>query len=111
MVEWTYSPSQSPPARMQRRVVQWRTACQAEVAPDRPVVTFTFDHFPKSAINGADIIEKHGGRAGFYACTTLMNQRSPVMGEMFDAATPKHQAAVEIVKAQGVKPEIDPKKD
>lgn len=87
MVEWTYIPSRSPPAKMQRRVVQWRTACQAEVAPDRPVVTFTFDHFPKSALNGADIIEKHGGRAGFYACTTLMNQRSPVMGEMFDAAT------------------------
>lgn len=87
MVEWTYVPSRSPPAKVQRRVVQWRNACQADVAPDRPVVTFTFDDFPKSALNGADIVEKHGGRAGFYACTTLMNQRSPVMGEMFDAAT------------------------
>ena len=87
MVEWTYVPSRSPPAKVQRRVVQWRKACQAQVAPDRPVVSFTFDDFPKTALNGADIIEAHGGRAGFYACTTLMNQFSPVMGEMFDAAT------------------------
>lgn len=87
MVEWTYVPSRSPPAKVQRRVVQWRTACHADVAPDRPVITFTFDDFPKTALNGADIVEKHGGRAGFYACTTLMNQRSPVMGDMFDAET------------------------
>lgn len=85
-VERAYVPSRSAPAKLQRRVVQWRKACQAEVAPDRPVVTFTFDDFPKTALNGADIIEKHGGRAGFYACTTLMNQHNPVMGEMFDAA-------------------------
>ena len=87
MVQWTYVPSRSPPARVQRRVVQWRKACQAEVAPDRPVITFTFDDFPKAALNGADIVERHGGRAGFYACTSLAGQRSPVMGEMFDGAT------------------------
>ncbi|MFT3724289.1 MAG: polysaccharide deacetylase family protein [Hyphomonadaceae bacterium] len=84
---WTYAPSRSAPAKVQRRVVQWRKACQADVAPDRPIVSFTFDDFPKSALNGADIIEKHGGRAGFYACTTFLGQRSPVMGEMFDGAT------------------------
>lgn len=87
MVQWTYVPSRSPPAKVQRRVVQWRKACQAEVAPDRPVISFTFDDFPKSALNGADIVEKHGGRAGFYACTTFLGQRSPVMGEMFDGNT------------------------
>ncbi|MDP3492027.1 MAG: polysaccharide deacetylase family protein [Hyphomonadaceae bacterium] len=87
MVQWTYTPSRSPPAKVQRRVVQWRKACHAEVAPDRPVVTFTFDDFPKSALNGADIVERYGGRAGFYACTSFVGQRSPVMGEMFDGAT------------------------
>jgi len=87
MVQWTYVPSRSPPAKVQRRVVQWRKACQADVAPDRPVISFTFDDFPKSALNGADIVEKHGGRAGFYACTSFLGQRSPVMGEMFDGAT------------------------
>ena len=53
-MQWTYSPSRSPTAKVQRRVVQWRRACTAEVAPDRPVITFTFDDFPKSALNGAD---------------------------------------------------------
>ncbi len=86
-MQWAYTPSRTFPARVQRRVVQWRKACQATVTPDRPVVTFTFDDFPKSALNGADIVEKHGGRAGFYACTSMMGQRSPVMGEMFDADT------------------------
>ncbi len=86
-IPWTYAPSRSPPAKVQRRVVQWRKACQAEVAPDRPIVSFTFDDFPKSSLNGADVVEKHGGHAGFYACTSFMGQRSPVTGEMFDGAT------------------------
>jgi peptidoglycan/xylan/chitin deacetylase (PgdA/CDA1 family) len=86
-LQWTYAPSRSAPAKVQRRVVQWRKACQADVAPDRPIVSFTFDDFPKSALNGADIVEKHGGRAGFYACTSFLGQRSPVLGEMFDGAT------------------------
>ncbi len=86
-MQWTYAPPRSPVAKVHRRVVQWRRACAATVAPDRPVVTFTFDDFPKSALNGADVIEKHGGRGGFYACTSQMGMRSPVMGEMFDAGT------------------------
>src|SRR6185503_16371473 len=87
--QWTYVPSRSPPATLQRRLVQWRRAARCEVAPDRPVVTFTFDDFPKTAMNGADIVEKHDGRAGFYACTSFMGLRSPVMGEMLDPATLK----------------------
>ena len=87
MPSWSYTPSRKPIARVQRRVVQWRRACQANVAPDRPIVTFTFDDFPKSALNGADVIEKHNGRAGFYACTSFLGQRSPMMGEMFDGDT------------------------
>ena len=86
-MQWQYTPSRTPVAKVQRRVVQWRRACAAQVTPDRPIVTFTFDDFPKSALNGADVIEKHGGRAGFYACTSQMGMRSPIMGEMFDATT------------------------
>jgi len=81
------APPRSLPAHVQRSIVQRRRACHAVVAPDRPVVTFTFDDFPKSALNGADIVEQHGGRAGFYACTSMLGQRSPVLGEMFDAGT------------------------
>jgi peptidoglycan/xylan/chitin deacetylase (PgdA/CDA1 family) len=86
-IAWEYVPSRSAPARVQRRVTQWRRAARAHATPERPVVTFTFDDFPKLALNGADIVEKAGGKAGFYACTSLMGQRSPVMGDMFDAAT------------------------
>ena len=46
MPSWSYEPSRKPIAKVQRRVVQWRRACQANVAPDRPIVTFTFDDFP-----------------------------------------------------------------
>lgn len=87
MPQRTYVPSRSPAAKVQRRVTQWMKAAHAIVAPDRPVVTFTFDDFPKAALNGADIVEQHGGRAGFYACTSLMAKRCPAMGEMFDAST------------------------
>ena len=45
MAQWTYVPSRSPPARIQRRVTQWLKAAHSIVAPDRPVVTFTFDDF------------------------------------------------------------------
>ena len=85
--QWSYVPSRTPVAKVQRRVVQWRRACLAQVAPDRPIISFTFDDFPKSALNGADIVEKHGGKAGFYACSSFMGLRSPVMGEMYDAET------------------------
>ena len=86
-IVWDYAPSRAATAKVHRRVTQWRRAARAQVAPDRPVVTFTFDDFPKSALNGADIVEKAGGKAGFYACTSLMGQKSPIMGELFDAAT------------------------
>ena len=37
--QWNYSPSRTPVAKVQRRVTQWRRACLAQVAPDRPMVT------------------------------------------------------------------------
>jgi hypothetical protein len=83
--QWTYAPSKSAAAKVQRQTTRWRRGARAQVAPDRPVVTFTFDDFPKAALNGADIVEKHGGKAGFYACTTFMGRRSPITGEMFDS--------------------------
>jgi peptidoglycan/xylan/chitin deacetylase (PgdA/CDA1 family) len=91
--QWNYVPSRKLAAKVERHVVQLRQAARALIAPDRPVVTFSFDDFPKSALNGADIVEKHGGRAGFYACTSLMGKTSPAMGEMFDAATLKELVA------------------
>jgi peptidoglycan/xylan/chitin deacetylase (PgdA/CDA1 family) len=38
-----------------------------DVAPRRPIVSFTFDDVPVSALaNGATILEKHGVRGTFY---------------------------------------------
>jgi peptidoglycan/xylan/chitin deacetylase (PgdA/CDA1 family) len=85
--QWTYAPSNNTAARVQRQATRLRRGARALVQPDRPVVCFTFDDFPKAALNGADIIEKRGGKAGFYACTSWMGKRSPITGEMFDAAT------------------------
>jgi len=82
-----YEPSRSLPAKLGRRIVQWRHAAPATVETDRPIVSFTFDDFPKSAVTGADILEKLGGRAGFYASTSYMGVIHPEMGEMFDAET------------------------
>jgi peptidoglycan/xylan/chitin deacetylase (PgdA/CDA1 family) len=87
MQSWDYAPSRTPLARVKRRLVQSVLAAPAEVRPDRAVVSFTFDDFPKSALTGADIVEAAGGRAGFYACTSVMGKRSPILGEMFDSAT------------------------
>jgi peptidoglycan/xylan/chitin deacetylase (PgdA/CDA1 family) len=79
--------SRTASARLHRQVVSLRCAARAIVAPDQPIVSFTFDDFPKAALHGADIVEKQGGRAGFYACTSFMGMRSPITGEMFDAET------------------------
>lgn len=85
--DWDYTPSRTPVARVKRKLVQAVMAAPVQVRPDRPVVSFTFDDFPKSSLAGADLVEAAGGHAGFYACTSIMGKRSPVLGEMFDAAT------------------------
>jgi peptidoglycan/xylan/chitin deacetylase (PgdA/CDA1 family) len=87
MLDWEYTPPRGPYAKIQRRLVQRLMAAPTQVRPDRPVVTFTFDDFPKSALAGADIVEAAGGHAGFFACTSFLGKRNPVIGEMFDSAT------------------------
>ncbi|MDZ4760431.1 MAG: polysaccharide deacetylase family protein [Alphaproteobacteria bacterium] len=71
-------------ARINRRLVQWRPAAPVLILPRQPVVSFTFDDFPKSAIAAADIIERLHGHAGFYASTGFLGRQHPAMGEMFD---------------------------
>jgi peptidoglycan/xylan/chitin deacetylase (PgdA/CDA1 family) len=57
----------------------------------RPLISFTFDDFPRSAVYDAgDILEEHGIRATYYASLGLIGQQSPV-GEIF---TEKDLAAV-----------------
>lgn len=51
-----------------------------------PVVTFTFDDFPQSAVtNGASILESHQARATFYTAMGLMNSKNR-LGRQFSNA-------------------------
>lgn len=50
-----------------------------------PLVTFTFDDFPKSACTaGAAIVESFGGRATYYTAMRLLGRRND-LGAQFDA--------------------------
>ena len=86
MIDWTYNARNDLAARINRRLTQWRMAAPVITQIERPIVSFTFDDFPKSALNGADIVERHGGKASFYACTSMAGKTGPY-GEMFDADT------------------------
>jgi len=51
-----------------------------------PIVTFSFDDFPKSALTKwCVIIERYGGRATYYVAMGLMDQENN-LGEQFHAA-------------------------
>ncbi len=51
-----------------------------------PVVTFTFDDFPRSALTmGADILEQFGARGTYYVAMGLMGSRNR-LGEQFRSA-------------------------
>jgi peptidoglycan/xylan/chitin deacetylase (PgdA/CDA1 family) len=50
-----------------RRVAYKSVAKTIRMRNQRPVVSFTFDDFPRSAaLNGARILERHGARGTFY---------------------------------------------
>lgn len=86
MIDWEHNPSRTLPAKLKRRLTQWRHAAPTSISGEHFNVSFTFDDFPKSAVNGADIVEAHGGRAAFYACTKMIGTTGPY-GEMFDIPT------------------------
>lgn len=81
-----YSPSRSLPAKIKRRLTQWRVTAPLCVQPDKPIVSFTFDDFPKSAANeGAESLEAVGGKGTYYACSSLAGTTTST-GEQFDAS-------------------------
>jgi len=47
------------------------------------VVSFTFDDFPKSALAGGHILERHGARGTFYTAMKLAGTND-ILGPMFD---------------------------
>lgn len=71
----SYVPDRSIKAKVTRRLTQWRVAKPIAATPEKPLVCFTFDDFPKSAAtNGAKVLEDAGVRGTFYLCTGLMGQ-------------------------------------
>ena len=81
-----YSPSRSLPAKIKRRLTQWRVTAPLCIQPDKPVVSFTFDDFPKSAAEeGADILSGVGGKGTYYACSSLAGKEMTT-GKQFEAA-------------------------
>lgn len=80
-----YIPSRTVPARIARRMTQWQTVSPLKRVPARPIITFTFDDFPKSSAEaGAGILEESGARGTYYAASGLAG-RELVIGEMYDA--------------------------
>lgn len=79
-------PSRSILSRITRRATRWRMAAPVRVWTERPILTMTFDDFPRSAATtGADLVEAAGGRAGYYACTCMVQDKgSPA--DMFRAS-------------------------
>src|SRR2546422_1082905 len=48
-----------------------------------PLISFTFDDFPRSALySGGEVLQEHGLAATYYAALGLMSQESPV-GRIF----------------------------
>lgn len=79
----TYQPNVSLLGKVQRRLTQWRTAQPMQNGPSKTIVSFTFDDFPRSAVeNGATLLENAGARGTFYACSSVMDQTND-MGALF----------------------------
>ena len=80
-----YTPDRSIPAKIIRRMTQWRTVKPMPVTPRTGIVSFTFDDFPKSAGQyGAEIMDGIGASATYYTCTGMAGHKN-VMGEIFEA--------------------------
>jgi len=67
-----------------RRLVPLRHRRPHRMTNRRPIVSFTFDDFPPSALHeGAPILERHGGRGTYYVCLAD-DRRFDMSGEGFD---------------------------
>lgn len=81
-----YQPSQSIGARISRKILPFRERRDLKFRCERPIVSFTFDDFPKSAIdNGARVLEAQNWRGTFYACAGLVGHDNH-HGKHFEAA-------------------------
>ena len=67
-----YRADPSLKGKLRRRLVRLYRRRPATLAPQRPMVSFTFDDVPRSAaMHGAHILEGKGARGTFLACASL----------------------------------------
>lgn len=78
-----YTPDRSLAAKLKRRLTQWRAARPMPANPHQPIVTFSFDDFPKSAADyGADALAAIGATGTYYASTGMAGTRN-LTGDLF----------------------------
>src|SRR5258708_23162502 len=71
------------PSPAQRRLARWFGRRPCRIQMESPVISFTFDDFPRSALLTAGAILRERGFAGtYYASFGLMGRKSPT-GEIF----------------------------
>jgi len=71
------------PRPIQRRIAQWFGRRPCPITLESPVISFTFDDFPRSALTtGGAILRERGFRGTYYASLGLMGKEATT-GEMF----------------------------
>ncbi|MFZ5731074.1 MAG: polysaccharide deacetylase [Phenylobacterium sp. RIFCSPHIGHO2_01_FULL_70_10] len=81
-----YQPDRSLKGKVRRRAVRLMHRRPLAVAPDRPMVTFSFDDAPRSAAEtGARLLEARGARGVFYVSAGLAGDEGH-MGPFAEAA-------------------------
>ena len=77
--EDAYQPDRTLKGKIRRRVVRLAHRRPLTTAPDRPMVSFTFDDAPISAAEtGAQLLEARGARGVFYVSAGLCGQEGPM---------------------------------
>ena len=67
-----YQPSTSLGAKVARRLLPFQARRELSFTIERPIVSFTFDDFPRSAIkNGANVLTRQGWKGTFYVAAGL----------------------------------------
>ncbi len=81
-----YEPSNRMSDRIERKIRPFRSRRLMKFEIDRPIISITFDDFPKTAISvGANMLDKYGWTGTFYTCTGfagITNHHGP----QYDAA-------------------------
>lgn len=71
------------PKGIQRRLARWLGRRPCRIPADSPIVSFTFDDFPRTALtNGGAILHERGFAGTYYTSFGLMGKKAPT-GEIF----------------------------